>query len=101
MIFLRRNWDTDSNNVEKSFKNIKDIKQPLYLISFLEGTRFTPSKLEEARKFALDRNLAPTKHVLLPRVKGFKAILKSLRNSHVKYIVSFLHFISYIHSSMT
>jgi lysophosphatidic acid acyltransferase/lysophosphatidylinositol acyltransferase len=87
MIFLSRAWDKDQTKVEKSFQNIKDIEQPMYFVSFLEGTRITEKKLEETREFAQKRNITPPSKVLLPRVKGFLAILKSLRNSHVKYIV--------------
>ena len=52
---------------------------PLWLISFSEGTRLTPGKLERSREIALDKGLEPFRHVLPPRTRGFVASVEGLR----------------------
>ncbi|KAL0489327.1 1-acyl-sn-glycerol-3-phosphate acyltransferase [Acrasis kona] len=85
-IFLQREWGTDASKLEASFKTIKELEQPLHLVTFLEGTRITEEKLKQSTDFATKRGLAPTKKVLLPRIKGLESSLKALRSSHVKYL---------------
>ena len=58
---------------------------PLWLITFAEGTRIRPHKLEAARAFAQERGIHPPEHVLIPRTKGFTATVAGLRG-HVDAI---------------
>ncbi len=44
-----------------------------------EGTRFTKKKQEASNKFAVEHNLEPLKHHLIPRTKGFVTCLPILK----------------------
>ena len=51
----------------------------MWTITFAEGTRLLPHKLERSRAFAVERGLPQLKHLLLPRTKGFVATVQGLR----------------------
>ena len=78
-IFLKRDWMKDQTSIEETFRNLKENKIPVWLISFLEGTRRTPAKLAASQAFATQRGLPILKHLLTPRTKGFVASVKGLR----------------------
>ena len=44
-IFVKRNWTSDKKMIDKAFKGIKDDKEPVWIITYLEGTRFSEEKL--------------------------------------------------------
>ncbi|ORX51053.1 hypothetical protein BCR36DRAFT_288947, partial [Piromyces finnis] len=88
-IFVKRNWTSDKKMIDKAFKGIKDDKEPVWIITYLEGTRFTEEKLIQSHEFAKERNLPIFKNVLIPRVKGFSASINSFKDSHVKYVYDF------------
>lgn len=79
-IFLRRNWADDKENIEATFARIKRYNVPIWLVSFLEGTRVTNVKLVESKKFASKRNLPEPRHLMIPRTKGFLATMEGLRD---------------------
>ncbi|CAG8589821.1 782_t:CDS:10 [Diversispora eburnea] len=58
MIFIKRNWTEDENHLKKIFKAIKSYAAPIWIVNFVEGTRF---------RFPVFQNL------LFPRTKGFVA----------------------------
>lgn len=78
-LFIKRNWADDKSYVLKVFERILKHSIPIWLISFVEGTRVRPSKLAQSRKYALENALRPPEHVLIPRTKGFAASVQSLR----------------------
>lgn len=78
-IFLKRNWDSDQAHIERTFSKFRREDIPLWLVSFPEGTRLTPAKLEKSRQYALRAGLQPPRHVLVPRTKGFAASVQGLR----------------------
>jgi len=78
-VFVKRDWTRDRASVERAFEHLVRNRVPLWLISFPEGTRITPEKLEGARAHALERGLTPPRHVLVPRTKGFVASVQALR----------------------
>jgi len=88
-IFVKRNWTSDKKMIDKAFNGIKENKEPVWIITYLEGTRFTEKKLIQSHEFAKERDLPLFKHVLIPRVKGLIASVNAFRNSHVKYIYDF------------
>src|SRR5690606_1072162 len=53
---------------------------PLWLLSFPEGTRLTPKKLQMAQEFARKALLPEPRHVLIPRTRGFVASVSGLRS---------------------
>ena len=87
-IFVRRNWQEDKAGIEALFGKFKnDIA--MWLISFLEGTRFSERKRDAAQSFAQSRDLYVPTHTLVPRVKGFVTSVEGLRE-HVDavYVVT-------------
>jgi len=78
-IFVRRDWHSDRERLERTFRRLVGSRLPMWVISFSEGTRLTAAKLARAREYARDRRLAVPTHVLVPRTKGFVASVQRLR----------------------
>ena len=78
-VFVKRNWARDSRQIEAIFRKYKEAQIPLFLVSFLEGTRSTPDKLEKAQNYAKEQSLYVPQQTLVPRTKGFIATLEGLR----------------------
>ncbi len=78
-IFVKRSWTRDKESVQATFGHVVRHRLPLWLISFVEGTRITPSKLKRARQWASGQGLWEPRHVLMPRTKGFAASVQGLR----------------------
>ncbi|KAG0174020.1 hypothetical protein DFQ30_006348 [Apophysomyces sp. BC1015] len=85
-IFVRRNWLQDQEKIHATFATIKRLKSPAWIISYAEGSRFTPAKLAEGQAFSRERGYPIMQNVLVPRTKGFVTCVKEFRNSHVKHI---------------
>lgn len=77
-IFLKRKWDEDRNLIAETFQKIRAHSDPIWLISFVEGTRLTPEKLVQSQRFAQDQGIEPFQQVLFPRYKGLTALLEGL-----------------------
>lgn len=78
-IFLKRNWTADRNKIDRTFSKINKFKIPLWLVSFVEGTRVSARKLKASQEFAKKKGLEPNEHLLIPRTKGFVATVQGLR----------------------
>jgi 1-acyl-sn-glycerol-3-phosphate acyltransferase len=78
-IFLKRDWKTDRAYLEKTLAKYSREKIPIWTISFVEGTRVRPHKIEAGQAYARENNLPVLDHLLLPRTKGFTAIVHGLR----------------------
>lgn len=78
-IFVKRDWAQDRAGIAKLFDKYKTQNIPIFLVSFLEGTRLTPAKLAAAQKFAEARGHYSPRHTLIPRTKGFLATMTGLR----------------------
>lgn len=76
--FLSRNWTRDRRTVERTFRALVRERIPMWLVSFVEGTRVSAAKLASSARWAAERGLEPTRHVLLPRTKGFVASVTGL-----------------------
>jgi len=63
-----------------TFKRILDDNIPIWLVSFVEGTRAAPEKIKNSKAYAETHGLNPLDHVLLPRTKGFVATVRGLGN---------------------
>lgn len=79
-IFLDRDWLKDRGNIDRLFRKYKAESIPLFLVSFLEGTRLTPKKLADAQAFAKERGQYVPRHTLVPRTKGFVFTMSGLRD---------------------
>ena len=77
-IYVKRNWTQDKAGIQKLFGKFKREQIPIFLVSFLEGTRVKPSKLKKAQAFAASRGMYVPQHTLVPRTKGFVASMQGL-----------------------
>lgn len=76
--FLRRDWSTDREKIHATFATLVNERIPMWLVSFVEGTRATEAKIRASAEWAIERGLEPTRHVLIPRTKGFVASVEGL-----------------------
>lgn len=81
-LYIDRDWTADRETIRKTFARLVDGKVPVYLVSFVEGTRLTLPKLAAAMEYAGAHGLRPPIHTLVPRTKGFEASVEGLR-SHI------------------
>jgi 1-acyl-sn-glycerol-3-phosphate acyltransferase len=77
--FLKRNWADDQALIQRTFDVIIEERIPLWLVSFVEGTRATPAKILASARWAAEHGIEPLRHVLTPRSKGFVATVAALR----------------------
>lgn len=70
-MFLQRSFDKDKVVIEESMNDILQYPDNSWTVMTAEGTRFTKEKHDASVKFAMERNLVPLKHHLIPRAKGF------------------------------
>lgn len=77
--FVKRNWTDDKALIESTFHKITRLGLPVWLVSFVEGTRFQPLKLAQSQKFAAEKGLPKLNWLLTPRTKGFVASVQGLR----------------------
>jgi 1-acyl-sn-glycerol-3-phosphate acyltransferase len=78
-LFVKRNWDSDQGLIRKVFRKFNEDHIPIWLVSFSEGTRFTPAKRARSWAYARENGLPSFEHLLLPRTKGFAASVIGLR----------------------
>lgn len=78
-VFLERSFDKDKEIIKHQISEICDYPDPVWLLLFPEGTRFTKTKHEASLKFAKEKNLPLLKHHLTPRTKGFTTSLQYFR----------------------
>ena len=78
--FVKRDWEKDREYVTRIFAKFLRYRIPVWLISFAEGTRITETKVAKSQEFARSRGLMPTRHVQIPRTKGFVASVRGLRS---------------------
>jgi 1-acyl-sn-glycerol-3-phosphate acyltransferase len=76
--FVRRNWTADRKRIDKTFETLVREEIPLWMVSFVEGTRATREKIERSQGFAQARGRQVFQHVLNPRTKGFSASVQGL-----------------------
>ncbi len=84
-IFLKRNWAADQDSIRATFQRLITARIPCWIVTFVEGTRTRPEKLEASRRYAAEHDLPLLDHLLLPRTKGFTATVSGMRN-HVQAI---------------
>eukprot|EP00899_Mesostigma_viride_P015240 jgi/Mesvir1/23717/Mv18664-RA.1 len=77
-LFLERSWDRDAGNIARHLRRLHAQKCPLWLVLFPEGTDYDADKLAKSQKFAAERGLPILQHVLLPKSRGFVALMEGL-----------------------
>ncbi|KAK4189027.1 hypothetical protein QBC35DRAFT_522472 [Podospora australis] len=88
-----RKWEADKKEMDRVFRGVTQggwkTCMPL-LVSFSEGTRFTPGKYLESRKFCARNNRSQPANLLYPRTKGFVTTVQHVRKApHVKAVYDF------------
>ncbi|WVY99358.1 hypothetical protein V8G54_025428 [Vigna mungo] len=78
-IFLERSWQKDETSLKSGFEHLEHMPLPFWLALFVEGTRFTQTKLLQAQEFAASKGLPTPRNVLIPRTKGFVTAVNNLR----------------------
>jgi 1-acyl-sn-glycerol-3-phosphate acyltransferase len=78
-IFVKRNWTRDRDAIERLFGKYAAHQIPVFVISFLEGTRRNARNAQQAQDFARKNDLPVPQHTLIPRTKGFVASVTGLR----------------------
>ncbi|KAK1281501.1 1-acyl-sn-glycerol-3-phosphate acyltransferase PLS1 [Acorus calamus] len=79
-LFLERNWAKDESTLKSGLLALKDYPQPFWLALFVEGTRFTKTKLLAAQEYASSQGLPVPRNVLIPRTKGFVSAVNHMRS---------------------
>lgn len=80
-ISVERKWEIDEPMMQRKLSTFKDLRDPLWLAVYPEGTDYTEQKCLRSQKFAAENGLPILKNVLLPKTKGFYACLGALRVS--------------------
>jgi len=75
---LDRNWEKDKHKFAGSMDQMLRY-EPMVVTFFCEGTRFTKEKVEASQKFALERGMVAPKYHLIPRTKGFVAVMRHIK----------------------
>jgi len=78
-VFVKRNWASDGDHIRRTFQKLVDNRIPVWLVSFVEGTRARIPKINASREFSRLRGLPELQHLLTPRTKGFAATIQGLR----------------------
>ncbi|KAF5273615.1 hypothetical protein FQR65_LT04614 [Abscondita terminalis] len=78
-VFLERSFDKDKEIINKQITELADHPDPIWLLLFPEGTRFTVEKHKASEQFAREKNLPELKYHLQPRTRGFIASLPSMK----------------------
>ncbi len=78
--FLRRDWTSDRELIDRTFNTVIEEGIPVWLVSFVEGTRSTAPKIQASARWAVEHGMDPLSHLLTPRSKGFVATVGALRN---------------------
>ena len=77
-IFVKRSWNQDEQNISRTFSQFKTTRIPLWLISFVEGTRITPEKLKKNQIYCKEKGLPILTHCMIPKTRGFVASVTGL-----------------------
>ncbi|XP_041109083.1 lysocardiolipin acyltransferase 1-like [Polyodon spathula] len=78
-IFIHRKWEDDRRHVGAMLEYFCDIREPLQLLIFPEGTDLTANTRARSDVFAEKNGLQKYEYVLHPRTTGFTFIVESLR----------------------
>lgn len=78
-IFIHRKWKEDKSHFEDMLDYFCDIREPLQLLIFPEGTDLTENSKARSNDFAEKNGLQKYEYVLHPRTTGFTFVVDRLR----------------------
>ncbi|XP_053701869.1 lysocardiolipin acyltransferase 1 isoform X1 [Synchiropus splendidus] len=81
-VFIQRRWEADKEHLENMLDYFCDIREPLQLLLFPEGTDLTENTRTRSDAFAAQNNLPKFEYVLHPRTTGFTFIVERLRQGN-------------------
>nr|ALM22867.1 lysophosphatidic acid acyltransferase 2 [Cuphea viscosissima] len=79
-LYLERSWAKDKSTLKSHIERLIDYPLPFWLVIFVEGTRFTRTKLLAAQQYAVSSGLPVPRNVLIPRTKGFVSCVSHMRS---------------------
>jgi len=85
-LFLARDWAQDQAVLDQKLAALLEYPDPVWILLFPEGTRFTKDKYLAGKKFAESRNLPVFKHHLVPRTKGFSYTISHLEPGKITWV---------------
>jgi lysophosphatidic acid acyltransferase/lysophosphatidylinositol acyltransferase len=85
-VFLARDWAADQATLREGLVQLQDYPDPMWVLLFPEGTRYTPEKYAASRQFAESRGLPVLRHCLVPRSKGFSFTVANLEPGRVRWV---------------
>lgn len=77
-IFVKRNWTADKDKILATFERLRTHRVPFWILSFVEGTRLTPAKMERSQAYCRKAGLPVPRFSMSPRTRGFEATLEGL-----------------------
>ncbi|KAF6103978.1 lysocardiolipin acyltransferase 1 [Phyllostomus discolor] len=80
-IFIHRKWKDDKSHFEDMIDYFCDIREPLQLLIFPEGTDLTENSKARSNDFAEKNGLQKYEYVLHPRTTGFTFVVDRLREA--------------------
>ena len=83
---LHRRWELDRKSIEGMFELFKEYRFPIWLVSFVEGSRYSDDKIKASQEFARTRGYKETRWVQAPRTRGIAASLHGVRGSHIRAV---------------
>ncbi|XP_027477408.1 lysocardiolipin acyltransferase 1 isoform X4 [Zalophus californianus] len=83
-IFIHRKWKDDQSHFEDIIDYFCDIREPLQLLIFPEGTDLTENSKARSNDFAEKNGLQKYEYVLHPRTTGFTFVVERLREGRGK-----------------
>ncbi|XP_063040604.1 lysocardiolipin acyltransferase 1 isoform X2 [Engraulis encrasicolus] len=78
-IFIQRRWEEDRSHMANMLRYFCNIREPLQLLLFPEGTDLTDNTRARSDDFAEKNRLPKYEYVLHPRTTGFTFIVNTLR----------------------
>lgn len=81
-VFIQRRWEEDKKHLENMLNYFCDIREPLQLLLFPEGTDLTANTKAKSDTFADHNSLPKFDYVLHPRTTGFTYIVDMLRKGN-------------------
>ncbi|XP_008583670.1 PREDICTED: lysocardiolipin acyltransferase 1-like [Galeopterus variegatus] len=78
-IFINRKWKDDKSHFEDMIDYFCDIREPLQLLIFPEGTDLTENSKARSNDFAEKNGLQKYEYVIHPRTTGFTFVVDRLR----------------------
>jgi lysocardiolipin and lysophospholipid acyltransferase len=79
-IWMKRDWDSDRNSIKKMIERLLNDGEHLWIIIFPEGMTVNTQSMAKSHEFARNENRPTLDLTLLPREKGFSAMLEAMKH---------------------